>query len=78
MKANMHEAKSKLSKLAELAAKGERVVIARAGEPYVELIPCRKEQRPDFGWLKDQITVSPDFDSDEVNSAVSDLFESKS
>ena len=40
MKANMHEAKSRLSQLAEAAAKGERVVIAKSGKPYVELVPC--------------------------------------
>lgn len=78
MKANMHEAKSKLSQLAELAAKGERVVIAKAGEPYVELVPCRAEPRPAFGWLKEQITISPDFDSDETNDSVADLFEGRS
>ena len=78
MKANMHEAKSKLSQLAEQAANGERVVIAKAGEPYVELIRCREDPRPAFGWLKDEITVSPDFDSISTNDAVADLFEGKS
>lgn len=39
--ANMHEAKSKLSQLAELAHQGERVVIAKAGKPYVDLVPHR-------------------------------------
>lgn len=37
--ANMHEAKSKLSQLAELAHSGETVVIAKAGKPYVDLVP---------------------------------------
>jgi len=55
MKANMHEAKSRLSKLAEAAAKGERVVIAKSGKPYVELVPCRAEERLPFGWLKDNV-----------------------
>lgn len=77
MKANMHEAKSKLSQLAEHAVRGERVVIAKAGEPYVELIRCRTDPRPAFGWLKNEITVSPDFDSVSTNEAVADLFEGK-
>ena len=77
MKANMHEAKSKLSQLAERAARGERVVIAKAGEPYVELVPCRSEARPAFGWLKDQVEVSPDFDSEAVSTEVINLFEGK-
>ena len=41
---NMHQAKSKLSGLRELAWKGERVVIAKAGKPYLDLLP-HKEQR---------------------------------
>ena len=40
--ANMHEAKSKLSQLAEMAHSGERVVIAKAGKPYVDLVPHRE------------------------------------
>ncbi len=53
------------------------MVIAKAGEPYVELIPCRQESRPGFGWLKDEVSISADFDSDTTNSAVADLFEGK-
>jgi len=37
--ANMHEAKSKLSQLADLAHSGEVVVIAKSGKPYVDLVP---------------------------------------
>ena len=77
MKANMHEAKSTLSQLAERAVKGERVIIAKAGEPYVELIRCRDEPRPAFGWLKGQIVMHSDFDSNATNAAVAELFEGK-
>lgn len=77
MKANMHEAKSKLSQLAECAVNGERVVIAKSGEPYVELIRCRSEIRPPFGWLKDEVAMSSDFDSKDTNMEVTDLFEGK-
>ncbi len=47
-KANMHEAKSKLSQLADLAHSGEVVVIAKAGKPYVDLVPHkdRKVRQP--------------------------------
>jgi antitoxin (DNA-binding transcriptional repressor) of toxin-antitoxin stability system len=46
--ANMHEAKSKLSQLAELAHSGQVVVIAKAGKPYVDLVPHkeRKHRKP--------------------------------
>ena len=46
---NMHEAKTRLSELAELAHKGERVVIAKAGTPYLDLLPHkaqRKKRKP--------------------------------
>lgn len=37
--ANIHEAKTQLSKLIERAEAGEEVVIARAGKPAVRLVP---------------------------------------
>jgi antitoxin (DNA-binding transcriptional repressor) of toxin-antitoxin stability system len=65
----MHEAKSQLSRLAELAWQGERVIIAKAGKPYLDLIPFREksgERRP--GLLKGQIQIAEDFDetSEEI------------
>ena len=77
MKANMHEAKSRLSQLAEAAANGERVVIAKSGKPFVELIPCRADKRPPFGWLKEEVQISDDFDSPSTSVELSDLFEGK-
>lgn len=62
MKVNMHEAKTNLSKLVEVAASGEEVIIARAGKPAVELIPvrkARKQRRP--GLLAGRIRISDDF-----------------
>jgi antitoxin (DNA-binding transcriptional repressor) of toxin-antitoxin stability system len=41
---NMHEAKTKLSKLADLANSGETVVIAKAGKPYVDIVPHKKRK----------------------------------
>ena len=42
--ANMHEAKSKLSQLADLAHSGEVVVIAKSGKPYVDLVPHKERK----------------------------------
>ena len=39
MQVNMHEAKSQLSKLGQLAWEGEEVIIARAGKPFLKLVP---------------------------------------
>ncbi len=61
---NMHEAKSRLSELGELVWQGERVIIAKAGKPYLDLLPHKgtREQRVP-GRLKGQITISEDFDT---------------
>ena len=46
MQVNMHEAKSQLSRLGELACQGERVIIAKAGKPYLELLPYKEKKEP--------------------------------
>ncbi len=76
MKVNMHEAKTQLSKLGELAWQGEEVVIARDGEPYLYLLPYRgaaKRRQP--GDLQGQIWMAPDFD--ETPQEVIDAFNGK-
>lgn len=63
MKINMHEAKSQLSRLGEMAWQGESIVIAKAGKPYLDLLPhreARAERKP--GLLKNQISITDDFD----------------
>lgn len=42
---NIYEARTHLSRLVERAATGEEIVIARAGEPLVKLVPYRNEPR---------------------------------
>ncbi len=60
---NIHEAKSQLSRLGELVWQGERVVIARAGKPYLDLVPHRRSAEPrQPGLLKDRIWIAADFD----------------
>lgn len=61
---NMHEAKSKLSRLVELAESGEDVTIARSGRPAVKLVVAQTSSRPLFGQFKPlQGWISDDFDS---------------
>lgn len=60
---NMHEAKSQLSRLAERAGHGNKVVITKAGKPYVDLLPHVETlwaRKP--GRLKGKIWISADFD----------------
>lgn len=60
---NIHEAKSQLSKLIELAERGEEVIIARAGRPVARLVPYggRTDARQGGQW-KNRVRISPDFD----------------
>lgn len=41
---NIHEAKTHLSRLLEQVAKGERVVISKAGRPIADLVPHQRTQ----------------------------------
>lgn len=67
--ANMQEAKTNLSNLVFLATQGEEVVICKAGESIVKLVPCAQSAMPRVpGMLKGQIKMSDDFnDSMEFN-----------
>jgi antitoxin (DNA-binding transcriptional repressor) of toxin-antitoxin stability system len=75
MQVNMHEAKSQLSKLGDKVWNGEEVVIAKAGTPYLDLLPHKVRSAPRVpGRFKGQIKMASDFDqtSDELIA----LFES--
>ena len=64
---NIHEAKTQLSRLVEMASKGEAFIIAKAGKPMVKVVPleekaaaAQKKQR--LGALEGLFTVPDDFD----------------
>ena len=60
---NMHDAKTHLSQLAERAAKGEEIVIARNGRPLARLVPIEEHPKPrKLGLWKDRVWTSDDFD----------------
>jgi prevent-host-death family protein len=42
---NVHEAKSNLSHLLQLAEQGHEVIIARDGKPVVQLVKCRPRRK---------------------------------
>lgn len=77
MKVNMHEAKSQLSKLGEKAWEGERVIIAKAGKPYLDLVPHVESRQPrQPGRFKDEIEIIGDFnetDEDLIATFEGDL-----
>lgn len=63
IKANIHEAKTNLSRLIERAAAGEEVIISKAGNPVARLVPYAEAKKPRrIGILKGKIKIAPDFD----------------
>lgn len=70
---NLYEAKTHLSELVERAARGEEVVIAKAGQPKARLVPVAKQRRARTpGAWKGRVEIGADFDaplSDELLAA---------
>ncbi len=62
-KANLHEAKTHLSKLIDYVIQGEEVVICKSGTPVAKLIPFqeKKEKRKPGLW-KGKVKIEKDFD----------------
>ena len=59
---NIYEAKTKLSKLVDLASSGTDVVIARAGKPVARLTSIKEEKRPlVYGLLAGEGWIADDF-----------------
>ena len=76
---NIHDAKTHLSKLVELAAKGESFVIAKSGKPMVKVIALdapEPSQVKRFGFMSGQIKVPEDFNTMGGNE-IEKLFEDK-
>jgi antitoxin (DNA-binding transcriptional repressor) of toxin-antitoxin stability system len=60
---NMHEAKSQLSYLTERVLAGDKVVIAKAGKPCVDILPHQEKiTTRQAGRLKGKIVIPDDFD----------------
>lgn len=75
---NMHDAKTRLSKLVAAVRSGEEreVVIAINGTPAARLVPIEPRPKIKWGLLKGKITV-PD-DIDELNPEIEALFAGRS
>ena len=70
---NLYEAKTHLSDLVERAARGEEIVIAKAGQPKARLVPIGRQPSPRKpGAWKGRVRLAPDFDA----PLPPDLFES--
>lgn len=69
-KVNVHEAKTRFSRLLRRVAAGEEITIANRGVPVARLVPVAAEETVrKLGTLRDQIVIPDDFDAplpDEV------------
>lgn len=74
---NLHDAKTHLSRLVDRAAKGEEIVIARAGKPVARLVALEaKSGKRQLGLYAGQITLASDFD--ELPAGIQSAFEAVS
>jgi len=61
---NLYEAKTHLSRLVERAAKGEEIVIAKAGRARARLVSMGRSSKPRrLGAWKGRVTIAADFDA---------------
>ncbi len=61
--ADGHEARPPLSRLVERALEGQEIIISRAGEPALRLVPVQEDGTPRKGgqW-KGKVRIAEDFD----------------
>ncbi|MEO5372096.1 MAG: type II toxin-antitoxin system prevent-host-death family antitoxin [Magnetococcus sp. DMHC-1] len=61
---NIHEAKTHLSHLVQRAISGEEIIVAKAGEPLVRLLPVHHRSEPRIlGSWTGKVHVAEDFDA---------------
>jgi len=74
--ANVHQAKTNLSKLLNAAAEGDKVIITRRGGNITQFILTpiiTKRSRVLFGAYKDKIKFLPDYD--KADQEITEMFE---
>ena len=62
-KVNIHQAKTQFSRLVELAARGEEIIIAKSGQPVARLVPYQAKgvvRKP--GAMRGKIRIKKNFD----------------
>lgn len=61
---NVHDAKTRLSRLLSRVARGDEVVIAKAGRPVARLVSINQTPAPRIlGSAKGQVWISDDFNA---------------
>jgi antitoxin (DNA-binding transcriptional repressor) of toxin-antitoxin stability system len=73
---NIHEAKTQLSKLIDMAVKGEPFIIAKAGKPLVKVERITEKPPQRIGFLEGQFEVPDDIDTMFADE-IADMLEGK-
>ena len=64
--ANIHEAKTHLSRILSEVEKGEEYILARAGKAIARLSPIRRPMsQPRPGKWRGKVVIHPDFDAED-------------
>lgn len=72
---NVHEAKTNFSKILEVVATGEEVIISKAGEPVAKVIPLAgKVLRTARGSVREPVVFREDFDDMSDDSGFTEAF----
>ncbi len=72
--ANIHDAKTNLSKLIARTLDGEEVIIAKNGNPIVKLVPFRTPKKRKLGAFHDTVTLSEDIDRPLPEQTVQEFY----
>jgi prevent-host-death family protein len=76
-KVNVHEAKTRFSRLLRRVAAGEEITIANRGVPVARLVPVPADETTrKLGYFRDQMSIPDDFDA-PLSGDVLDAFEGK-
>jgi prevent-host-death family protein len=74
---NVHEAKTRFSRLLRRVAAGEEITIANRGVPVARLVPVPAEETArQLGFFRGQMTIPDDFDA-PLPDDILDAFEGK-
>jgi prevent-host-death family protein len=75
---NIYEAKTKLSKLVDLAASGQEIIIARNGKPVARLTTIEQPKKKPlvYGLLEGKGWIADDFD-DPLPEEIQKYFEGR-
>lgn len=70
---NVHQAKTHLSRLLEDVAKGNEVVIAKAGRPVAKLVSIDGDRKRQLGLDAGTVIIADDFDAPLPESVLADF-----